>query len=86
MYSANEIAICLRIAQIHLGPQIRADGVKELLLANVLATEHWSRACNRRNESWQTPVDELLNFIPILGWAVKGVLAAPLPLAWAGHS
>jgi uncharacterized protein (DUF697 family) len=85
MYSANEIAMCLRIAHIYIGPQIKEGDVKEMLVANGLAAGTGAGLAIVATKVGQTVVDEMLNFVPVVGWMIKGSLAGSITasLGWA---
>jgi uncharacterized protein (DUF697 family) len=73
--------MCLRIAHIYIGPELTKDDVKELLIANGLVAATGTGFAIIGTKVGQTVANEVLNWIPVIGWFFKGALATSITAA-----
>jgi uncharacterized protein (DUF697 family) len=75
---ANDIAMCVRVASIHSGKELSKDGVTALLKEAGIAVGAGAGLSVAAGVIGHTAVNEMLNFVPVVGWGIKGVLASSL--------
>ena len=82
--SANEIALCMRIARIY-GQDLTDSEVKDLLIQMGIGGAAGAGLAYGATKLGHAAVDELLNFIPIVGPGIKATLAGSITAAvgWA---
>jgi uncharacterized protein (DUF697 family) len=76
--STNEVTMCVRIASIYSGIDVSKDKVIELLKEAGIAVSIGGGLALVATKIGHGVLNELLNFIPIIGWGIKGVLAGSL--------
>lgn len=83
--SANEIAMCVRIGSIYSESTLSKDKVKELLIDSGIAVSAGGGLAFVASKVGHGAVNEMLNFIPVIGWGIKGALASSLTatVGWA---
>ncbi len=76
--SSSEIAMCVRIASIYSGIEMSKDRIEDLLKEAGIAVAAGAGLAVAATTIGHGVVDELLNWIPVVGWAIKGTLAGSL--------
>lgn len=83
--SANEIAMCVRIASIYAELDFTKDEIRSLLKESGIAVAGGGGLAVVATKVGHGVVNEMLNFIPFVGWGIKGILAGSLTtgVGWA---
>jgi len=76
--STNEIAMCVRIASIYAEIDFTIDEVKALLKESGFAVVSGGALAVVATKVGHGVVNEILNFVPVVGWGIKGILAGSL--------
>lgn len=82
---ANEIGMCARIASIYAEIDVTKDEVKELLIEAGIAVSTGGGLALIATKVSHIAINEMLNFIPVIGWGIKATLASSVTasLGWA---
>lgn len=82
---ANDIAMCVRIAYTYCGKKFSKEEVIELLKEAGIAVSVGGVLSVGAGAVGHAAVNEMLNFIPVVGWGIKAVLASSLcaGIGWA---
>lgn len=78
VYSAAEIAMCVAIYNIYFSENISKDEIKEFLMKNGIATASGGSLAFVGTKLGHSAIAELLNFVPVIGWGIKAVLAGSI--------
>lgn len=76
--AANEIGMCIRIAQIYSGVEFSKDEIKNMLQEAGIAVGGAVAGAFVAAKAGKVAVKELLNFIPVIGWGIKAVIGGTL--------
>lgn len=76
--SVNEIAMCVDIARIYSEVNLSESKVQELLVEAGVAVVSGTGLAIVATKVGHGAVNELLNFIPFVGWGIKAALAGSL--------
>ena len=78
LLSVNEISMCVRIANVYSGSKIGESEMKEVLLDTGLAISTGGGLAFIATQAGRGIVNEMLNFVPVVGWVIKGIIASSL--------
>lgn len=76
--AANEIAMCMRIAQIYSEVNFSKEEIKELLKEAGIATGGALAGAYVAGRAGKVAAKELLNLLSVFGWAIKGAVGGTL--------
>lgn len=74
----NEISLCARIAQIYAERRVSEGEIVQMLGDAGIAVVSGSGLALAATKIGQLVIDDLLNWLPIVGWGIKGMLATSL--------
>ena len=77
-YSAAEIGLCVTIYNIYSTKSITKDGIKDFLIKNGVAVSSGGGLAFVGTQLGHGALAELLNFVPVVGWGIKAVLAGSI--------
>jgi hypothetical protein len=78
LLSVNEIAMCVRIATVYAGRKVSEEDVKQLLIDGGVAFATGGGLAFLATQAGRGILNEILNFIPIIGWGIKALIAGSL--------
>ncbi|MGJ3252304.1 MAG: hypothetical protein ACFE0J_14420 [Elainellaceae cyanobacterium] len=78
VFSAAEIAMCVTIYNLYFSEDISKDGIKDFLIKNGIAVAGGGGLAFVGTKLGHAAVAEMLNFIPVIGWGIKAVLAGSI--------
>ncbi len=77
-YSAVEITLCISIYNIYFDKKLSQSEIKDFLIDNGIATASGTGLAYVGTKAGHSAVSELLNFVPVVGWGIKGILAGSI--------
>ncbi|MEL6442145.1 MAG: hypothetical protein AAFQ80_23235 [Cyanobacteria bacterium J06621_8] len=77
-YSAVEISLCVTIYNFYSSKSITKDGILDFLIKNGIASSSGGGLAFVGTKLGHSALAEMLNFVPIVGWGIKAVLAGSI--------
>lgn len=78
IYSVTEIGLCITIYNIYFGRKLSKVEIERFLLENGVATSAGGGLAFVGTKLGHSAINEILNFIPVIGWGIKGILAGSI--------
>lgn len=78
VYSAVEVGLCLRIHNIYFEEELNKEDIEDWLLSNGLAVTGGGGLAFVGTKVGHAAINEVLNFVPVIGWGIKGALAGSI--------
>jgi uncharacterized protein (DUF697 family) len=78
VYSMVEIGLCVRIYNIYFSEKLSKAEMESFLVQNGLAMGGGGALAFVGVKAGHGAINEILNFVPVVGWATKGVLAGSI--------
>lgn len=80
-YSGVEITLCITIYNIYFDTKLSKSEIKDFLVDNGIVTASGTGLAYIGTKAGHSAISELLNFVPVVGWGVKGILAGSITSA-----
>ena len=78
IFSAAEIAMCVTIYNIYFSENISKNEMKDFLVKNGIAVAGGGGLAFVATKAGHAAIAEMLNFVPVIGWGLKSVLAGSI--------
>ena len=77
-YSAAEIALCVTIYNIYFHKNASKGEVIDFLMEQGIAVSAGGGLAYLGTKAGHIAIDEVMNWVPVVGWGVKGILAGSI--------